>query len=89
MCRKQIKENQMPDTERYNNALREALMKKNSTTFWQYWRSKFQRIHYIILFLVWNLERQHCQNAVLFFTCDDFRGIAISPVISKFLSIAF
>ena len=42
MYRKRIKENQMLDTERYSNALHEALMKKNSTAFWQCWRSKFQ-----------------------------------------------
>ena len=40
--RKRLKENQRSNTEVYTNDLHDALSKKNSTAFWQCWRSKFQ-----------------------------------------------
>jgi len=40
--RKRIKEKERMSTEMYTNDLHEALMMKNSTAFWQCWRSKFE-----------------------------------------------
>jgi len=40
--RRRIKEKERHSTEMYTNDLHEALMMKNSTAFWQCWRSKFE-----------------------------------------------
>jgi len=40
--RKRLKENQRLNTEVYTNDLHDALLKKNSSVFWQCWRSKFK-----------------------------------------------